>query len=77
MTLTVFEIWEQVSPLGGVCHTLIKKGDFEKEAHLFEGTPILLKTFEAGSYNEAAQVRNDFFGWGEYIPMDDDEEDSA
>jgi hypothetical protein len=74
MAQTIYEIWETISPIDGTSdRTLLKKEDFEKEAHLFEGTPVLLKTFEASSYNEACQIFHDFFGWETYIPMDDDE----
>lgn len=68
----IYEIWQAVSDIdSSVETTLIEKGQFEKQAHLFEGKPVLLKTFEADSYNEAAQIYNDFFGWGKYHPMKD------
>ncbi|KAI3589967.1 hypothetical protein D9X30_5550 [Cupriavidus sp. U2] len=70
---TIYEIWEAIAESDGCSQiALLRKGEIEKEALLFEGKPRLLKTFEANSYNEACQAYNDFFGWGKYHPMDDD-----
>jgi len=71
MTKT-YEIWQAISDADGSGHNaLIEKGQFETQAHLFEGKPVLLKTFDAETYDEAAQIYNDYFGWGKYHPMKD------
>ena len=69
-----YEIWEAITPDGRVSHVaLLEAGKIDSHRHLFEGEPVLLMTFEAKSLNEAFQKRNDFFGWGKYIPMDDED----
>jgi hypothetical protein len=71
MTKT-YEIWQAISDVDGSGQNeLIQKGQFEAQAHLFEGKPVLLKTFDAEDYDEAAQIYNDYFGWGKYHPMKD------
>ncbi len=37
---------------------------------MYDGKPELLTSFEAETFDEAAQKRNDYFGWGKYQPMD-------
>jgi hypothetical protein len=72
---TIYEIWEAIAEDNGCSQTaLLRKGEIENEAHLFDGKPKLLKTFEANSYNDACQIYHDFFGWEKYIPMDKDED---
>lgn len=66
-----YELWEAVSPEGGSQFALLEAGQIATHTPLFEGTPMLLTTFDADSYEEAAQKRNDFLGWGKYHPMKD------
>ncbi len=67
----LYELWTSKSPQGGVEFALIEHGKFSSEEASFEGVPELLTSFEADSYEEAAQKRNDFLGWGKYHPMED------
>jgi len=48
---------------------LVEKGAKEKQPHAFEEDSVLVKTFEAASWEEANQVFNDHFGFGKYHPM--------
>jgi len=66
-----YEIWQAIAEDGSSQSGLLEEGKMEKELHLWEGTPVLLATFEASSYNEACQKYNDHFGWGKYHPMED------
>ena len=68
-----YNLWEAITPSGASEISLLEPWQFEEQAHLFSGRPELLATFEAETYEEAAQMRNDFLGWGKYIPMDDED----
>lgn len=70
----VYELWEARDELGAE-YSLLEAGTFHEHAADFQGTPHLLTTFEADSYIEAAQKRNDFLGWGKYHPMREDIEE--
>lgn len=70
-----YEIWAAISPRGVSEVSLLEAGQIDEERHLFAGTPVLLTSFEADTYVEAAQKRNDFFGWGKYHPMNEDVEE--
>lgn len=71
MATKTFQIWE--SPDGT---TMIEKGNpqfhllFEPE-DLEQNRVNLLHEFQATTWNEACQKRNDFLGFGEYHPMSD------
>ncbi len=67
--MATYEVWQIVDPAGGTQITLLEKGQFETRQPLYEGKAALLTSFEADSYDEAAQKRNDYFGWGKYHPM--------
>lgn len=67
-----YEIWEATTPSGGSEISLLEPWQFEAQKHLFSSVPVLLATFRAQNYTEAAQMRNDFFGWGPYHPMKED-----
>lgn len=67
----LYDLWTSRSPQGGVEFALIEHGKFASEEASFEGAPELLTSFEADSYEEAAQKRNDFLGWGKYHSMED------
>jgi len=68
MATKTFEIYETCTG-----HTMIEAGrdiiellsDEEIEDH------VLIHTFEAKTYVEAMQKRNDFLGFGKYYPMTD------
>ncbi|MCA3184111.1 MULTISPECIES: hypothetical protein [unclassified Cupriavidus] len=75
MAKTTYEIWRAISSDGVAQVVLLQAGQIETERPLLDGVPILLTTFEANSYIEAAQMRNDFFGWGKYHPMKEDLDD--
>lgn len=67
----IYELWKAIDAVGAAEFSLLEAGQFSAHASMFEGEPILLITFEADSYEEAAQMRNDFLGWGKYHPMED------
>jgi len=67
---TIYEIWQVVDAAGGTQIALLESGQFEARRDLYEGKAELLTSFEAQTYDEAAQKRNDYFGWGKYQPMD-------
>lgn len=67
---TIYEVWEVVDPAGGTQIALLEKGQFESRRHMYDGKAELLTSFEAETYDDAAQKRNDFLGWGKYQPMD-------
>ena len=67
---TIYEVWEVVDPAGGSHIALVEKGQFEAQRHMYDGKAELLTSFEAETFDEAAQKRNDYFGWGKYQPMD-------
>lgn len=71
----IYEIWRAIAPDGVAQIVLLEAGQIDTERQLLDGTPVLLTSFEADSYVEAAQKRNDFFGWGKYQPMKEDIED--
>ncbi|MCA3184113.1 MAG: hypothetical protein INH12_21475 [Cupriavidus sp.] len=76
MTNRIYEIWEAISPTGVTEVALLEAGQIEEHRALFVSEPTLLTSFEADSYIEAAQKRNDFFGWEKYHPMKEDLDDN-
>ncbi|WP_231401704.1 hypothetical protein [Cupriavidus sp. WS] len=68
-----YEIWQAIAGDGSSQTGLLWEGqpsiEDEVSRGLWEGTPVLLVTFEADSYEEACQKYNDHFGWGKYHPM--------
>ncbi|MGT2434182.1 hypothetical protein ACU4HD_45575 (plasmid) [Cupriavidus basilensis] len=68
-----YEIWQAIAEDGSSQTGLRweEQHSIEDEVSrgLWEGTPVLLSTFEANSYEEACQKYNDHFGWGKYHPM--------
>lgn len=66
----IYEVWEVVDPAGGSQIALLEEGQFEAQQHMYDGKAELLTSFEAETFDEAAQKRNDYFGWGKYQPMD-------
>ncbi|MGI4893336.1 hypothetical protein [Ralstonia insidiosa] len=49
---------------------MVEKGAKEKQAHIFEEDSVLMKTFEADSWEEVNQVFYDYLGYGKYHPME-------
>ena len=68
MTRT-FEIWAS-PPSYRRDPILVEKGAKEKQAHIFEEDSVLMKTFEADSWEEVNQVFYDYLGYGKYHPME-------
>lgn len=60
--------------LGGTESTTVGEGGYHYEDAVdVEGRAMrLVKEFEAASHNEAMQISNDHYGYGKYIPMDED-----
>lgn len=67
---TKYEIWQADGTGETGLRWDIHSVEEEVVRGLWEGTPVLLATFEADSYEEACRKYNDHFGWGKYHPMD-------
>lgn len=65
--MKTYEIW--ATPPNHGDPLLVEQGAKEKQPHIFEDDAVLVKTFEAASWEEANQVFNDHFGFGKYHPM--------
>lgn len=70
-----WEVWEETS--AGAAHSaLIEATDEARRQQLrlfMPGTsPKLVLEFEAATFDEACQKRNDHYGWGTHKPMPED-----
>ncbi len=61
-----YELWED--PDGSL--TLFPFAD-DSARKVLDPNAKLLKIFEADSWEEACQMKNDFMGWGLYVPFDE------
>jgi len=68
IAMTTYEIWASPPSLRRD-PILVEKGAKEKYPQVFEEDSVLVKTFEAASWEEANQVFYDYMGFGKYHPM--------
>ncbi len=66
---TIYEIWKPIDETTGAMPVLVDQGNFARVGHALDGKYELLKSFEAETYDQAAQIFYDCFGWGKYHPM--------
>jgi hypothetical protein len=57
------------------CETTLFQSDSPERDRLLtdvDGDPMtVIMEFEAETFEEAAQIENDYYGWGKYIPHDE------
>lgn len=66
--MALYSIWE-----GAESDVTLKRGAGPPtylNGEVMDAGAVLVKTFEAASWNEACQIRNDYYGWGRYEPSD-------
>jgi hypothetical protein len=68
IAMTTYEIWASPPSLRRN-PILVEEGAKEKQPQAFEEDSVLVKTFEAASWEEANQVFYEYMGFGKYHPM--------
>lgn len=64
--MMIYELWKDTD--GSI--NLFSASNSSARALLEDGA-VQLTTFEAATWEEACQIRNDFLGWGKYQPWQD------
>ncbi len=65
--MALFSIWEgeAISLIRGLGPPTNPDGE------RCDPSDVLVKSFQAASWDEASQIRNDHYGWGKYVPLED------